>query len=89
MKTYKLSDSVLYRKQEKTATLFVPSFGKIYSIDEVGCVIVDFLQTPKTVEQIEQHIQAQFDTESEKSIQDDIFHFVRELASFGIFEQEQ
>jgi hypothetical protein len=89
MNTYKLSDSVLYRKQGKTATLFSPSSGKIYSVDEVGCTIVDFLQTPKTVEQIEQHVRTQFDADEEMSVRDDISQFISELASLGIFEQEQ
>jgi Coenzyme PQQ synthesis protein D (PqqD) len=89
MSTYKLSQDILFRKQGKTATLFNPSSGKIFSVDEVGRAIVDFLLTPKTVEQIEHHVQTQFATDGDSPIHDDIRNFVSELLSLGIFEQEQ
>ncbi len=86
MNHYQLSDAILYRKQGKTGTLFNPSSGKIFSIDEVGRAIVDFLSTPKSMEQIENHIKIHFAINSDTSLHDDIVKFLNELESLGLFE---
>jgi hypothetical protein len=63
-----LSGTILLSKQGEMAALFNLSTAKIFSINEVGYAIVDFVSTPKMLEHMEGHIRTYFAIENDRLI---------------------
>ena len=59
--------------------------GIYYGLIEVGACVWNFIAEPKTVAQIHQHIQSQYEVDWDQCHQD-LLHFLAQLAEAGLVD---
>jgi len=85
--TYRLNDSVLFKRQNETGTFFNPVTGKVFSVNQVGTIIANFLTTQRSIEEINDHLRAKFDIKDSAVANQSVEKFLYELVSHGLVEE--